>query len=259
MRKPNQRRRLPAPYRRANDGASSSRQGNPPTLSVDYRGTRSLRFRGTVGNTATSNVVFVNRACLLSMICTNSSGAVGSTGQTMVPVLEGVRIKRVTCWLPQDTTTTHSLVFEWGSSLGAPVRLVRTNIGSMGASFSTVPPPQSRASFWSSAAAGTTTLGENLFTISADPDVGNLAPAIPIMLDILFEFILGNDTSSTIATAFAASSNTLVKGMVYCPLDLFVSAGVTIGNMVLQPIGGPDSQIDSGGAATLYLSATRTN
>lgn len=258
MRKPSQRQRASAPYRRANGVASSSA---PPSLSVDYRGTRTLRFRGSVGpiTTISNAAVYVTRACLLSMIATNSSGAAGATGQTLVPVLEGVRIRRVTVWLPQDATTTHSLVLEWGSTLGAPLRIVRTNIGSSGINFSSSPPPQSRAAFWSSAAAGTSTLGETLFTLSADPDVGNVNPSIPIILDILFDFILANDTTSTIATTFSASTNSLVKGLVYLPLDLIAPGVSTAGSLIMNPIGGPDAQIDSGGAATTFTAVTRTN
>jgi len=271
MRSPSNRQRGSAPYRRANGGASSSRQGNSsgsfrPAFTVtnaDPGTSRTLRWAGSVTSTAS---LVVTRANLLSAIVTGAGFIATSASLAYVPIYESVRIRRARIILPPPTnavggTITQEVSIEWSSYLGKDVKWSVSGASSLGGIFSCRPPKGTRASMWGSAntsANAATSINEVLFAVNHDGNFANPASTVNCVVELDLDFVQANDTSSLLAVTATAITAAQAAGIYQCPLDLIAPSGA-IGNRRFDPLGVQDVRMDSAGNAITFTAVTRTN
>jgi len=249
----NPRRRAP-PYTR---GGPSSAAFNPPSIVTTLKGSSRLRFAGRViGGVPT----IVTRACLLSMLVTNSTTTQAPASLFLVPILQAVRIKRVTIWQEQQSPTTgvaDSLSFEYLSDLGKPLKVTRSVISTISSPLSVSPPKMSRASMYSSTQPTTASKNEVLFSIQVDGLV--TVNSVDFILDLEFEYLVGNDYGSRItATTTFNASDFAVAGLGCMPLDSFDASG-NLGPLNLTPVGITNVFIDNASRAVVVTALARTN
>jgi len=246
--------------RRARAGPSQGpRDGNPPSIDVSPSIRRRLRFAGTISTTTSINVT---RASLLSMLVSTPGYAAGSTSMLVTPLFESVRLRAVHVYLPSSAAAGYSdVTFEWLSYLGRNVRFTKTIMGSVGTTFVTHPPKDSRAAMWCSSntsGSAATSIDEQLFTISRSSEHKTLAQNIPLLIDIEFDAVVSNDTVSSVTLTVTASTNLTNPGVFCLPLD-FISSTGALANALTSPVGFPDALVDSGNALVIVTAVSRTN
>lgn len=244
--------------------ASSSRAPlllNPPSIVTNLRGRTRLRYACTV---ASGTPVVVTRACLLSVLCTQSSGASTPATVTYFPIIGAARIRKVTVWqeteAPSSTAYGDALSLEYLSDLGRPLKVTRSVISTISSPLSLTPPKNSRADMWSSTSPTTASKNEILFQLTVEGPSGVTPQSTNFILDLDFEYVTGNDYSSfiTFTTTFHAGIGNAVTGLFALPLDILNAAGTQAG-LVLKPVGILTGLVASDGNAITVTAVARTN
>jgi len=127
--------------------------------------------------------------------------------------------------------SVNGVSFQWLSDLGPETKTTRVALGSVATSFSTVPPPLSRADQWSRANAQTSTLEEVLFTLSTEEtsQIGD------IYIQISLEFKTAEASPGRLNVGFV-TTDTLAFGMYQMWLDSLTPSNA-IGTLSLAPVG----------------------
>jgi len=255
---------MPKQSRRQASRAGGASTSSPDARTIDAApvSRRSLRWSGFVTSTAP---LIVTRGCLLSVILASPGFVTSSTGNNYTPVYESVKIRRVRMVIPQIAPTTatnaQEISLEWSSYLGRNTRVSKVVTSSLGCSFASVPPKDSRASFWSSAntsANATTSINEVLFTVSHDPMFAVVSTSVPFIIELDLECVLANDTNSVVAFTYGATGAGQSAGLFMAPLDLVSSTG-GLGSARFDPLMIQDVRLLSNNAALTIVTLTRTN
>lgn len=182
---------------RANNKTSNGKSGipHPPQFNSTIMINRKARFQ--YGNTA-SGTLSLTRAMLLNHL------VVANSATSVVRILSGFRLKSITLWAVQNSTSAsfqflpETVSVEWTSNYGPSVIVSDTSMSVQPAYVQTSPPSNSLASFWS-------------LTGSNESEVIALISGVyGMIIDITYDCILQNGETPVAITQTTASVNATV-------------------------------------------------